>query len=1023
MSEQTGETTQKRLRILADDEIEAIYSRPHFTPEERGQFFALAPLEKELLQAFRSVHSQSYFILQLGYFKAKQLFFTFAYPEVIADLQYILTAHFPQVQLTALSDVNRRTNLRQRRLILELCHYRLCGDQERQQLQTKARQAAKISSKPIYVLRELLQYLAEQRIVTPGYSFLQDTVGQALTYEQERLITLVQMHLNEAEHKALKSLLDDTPGLYQLTLLKREPKDFTLREIKQEISRGAQIHPLYQLAQRVLPQWDISQESIKYYASLVTYYTIFRLKQLAEPTAALYLLCFIQHRYQRLHDNLLNSLIHHVRRYMDEVKNAAKEQVYAYQRENNENLQKAGRVLQLFTNDNIEQNTPFQTVQLQAFAILERQKLAHIAEQIASNASFDETAFQWEHVTKLASQFKRHLRPILLAVAFAAPGSNDPLLAAIQFWQAVLRKEKMLTTATLATCPTQFIPANLKRYLYAPEPGGRKRLLLERYEFLLYRVLRQGLEAGEIFCRDSVRFRSFEDDLINEQQWRQKEELLATTGLTLLKQPIQEHLAALEQRLEERIERVNQRITAGENEHFQLKRQGQQMRWTLHYPGNSEPLNHPFFDALPPVEISRLLHFVNQQCHFLAAFAHVLPRYAKQSVDDFVIMACLVAWGTNLGLGRMGELSNISYYTLASTSDNFLRLETLKAANDCISDATAALLIFRHYDLGGTVHSSSDGQKFETRIDTVNARYSPKYFGLKKGIVAYTLVANHLPVQTRVISADEHESHYVFDLLANNTTEIHPTIHSTDTHGANEVNFAILHLFGYQFAPRYRDLPDKVRASLYGFKHPSQYEHFILKPIRKLNTALIVEEWQNIQRIMLSLALKTTTQSIIVSKLSAYARKNKTQRALWEYDNILRSLYLLDYIDSPPLRQNVQRALNRGENYHQLRRAVAYANFGKLRFKTELEQQIWNECSRLLTNCILYYNAFLLSQLLTRKEQSHDAQAAALLKQISPVAWQHINFYGRYEFTKEPERINLDAILQDLAQIPLAPTA
>jgi TnpA family transposase len=91
---------------------------------------------------------------------------------------------------------------------------------------------------------------------------------------------------------------------------------------------------------------------------------------------------------------------------------------------------------------------------------------------------------------------------------------------------------------------------------------------------------------------------------------------------------------------------------------------------------------------------------------------------------------------------------------------------------------------------------------------------------------------------------------------------------------------------------------------------------------------------------MVSLAMKTTTQHIIVSKLSAFARKIKTRRALWEYDNIIRSLYLLDYIDSPPLRQNVQRALNRVENYHQLRRAVSYANFGKLRFKTEHEQQI-----------------------------------------------------------------------------------
>ena len=53
---------------------------------------------------------------------------------------------------------------------------------------------------------------------------------------------------------------------------------------------------------------------------------------------------------------------------------------------------------------------------------------------------------------------------------------------------------------------------------------------------------------------------------------------------------------------------------------------------------------------------------------------------------------------------------------------------------------------------------------------------------------------------------------------------------------------------------------------------------------------------------------------------------NKTRRALAEYDNIIRSLYLLDYIDSLPLRRNAQKALNRGENYHQLRKAVSLAN-------------------------------------------------------------------------------------------------
>jgi TnpA family transposase len=169
---------------------------------------------------------------------------------------------------------------------------------------------------------------------------------------------------------------------------------------------------------------------------------------------------------------------------------------------------------------------------------------------------------------------------------------------------------------------------------------------------------------------------------------------------------------------------------------------------------------------------------------------------------------------------------------------------------------------------------------------------------------------------------------------------------------------------------------------------------------------------------MVSLAVKETTQSIIVGKLSAYARKNKTRRALWEYDNILKSLYLLDYIDSLPLRQNVQRALNRGESCHQLRRAISHANFGKLHFKSELEQQLWSECGRLIANCILYYNAKILSSVLDHREQLGDVQGVDDLRRISPVAWQHINLYGRYEFRKFSDLIDLDAIIQQLTQAP-----
>lgn len=1018
MDVQTKETTQRRLKILEADEIDALYGRPMFTPEERVHYFTLSQPEHEVLQEFRAIKAQAFFILQLGYFKAKPVFFSGDLLETSEDIPDILARYFPTTTLADRRPLNKRTRLKQQHIILALCNYRHCDAKARQHLAAKARQAARVSGKPVYIFRELLHYLEEHRIVTPGYSFLQELVSQALTDEQHRLLTIVRDALTVEDMEALQHLLDEGPGLYALTQLKREPKDFSAGAMKRERQRGEQLRGLYRLAQQVVPQLHISQESTTYYASLVTYYSVYQLKRFERPIVYVYLLCFVSHRYQRLHDHLLESLIHHVRQYTDAAQEAAKDRVYTSRIAGNDNLHKAGQVLKLFTDERIAAQTPFQDVQAQAFGILEREQLDSVADQIATRGRFDETAFQWDHIDTLAPQFKRHLRPVLLAVDFAAASPQDALLEAMQFLQTVFQKGRSLSQQPSAAFPLRCIPAKMKRYLYAQEPAEQKRLRPDRYEFLVYLLLRRRLESGDIFCRESVCFRSFEEDLLDDHRWQDKDTLIADTGLPLLQQPIEEHLAALEQQLENRLAEVNQRITSGDNTHVHSTRRGRQTRWTLEYPSGSEPLNHAVFDALRQVDISSVLHFVNQHCQFLDAFAHVLGRYVKQEADDRVLTACLIAWATNMGLGRMGAISDISYQALAATSENFLRLETLGEANDRISNALAAFPIFRQYDLGDALHSSSDGQKFETRFPTINARYSPKYFGLHKGVVSYTLVANHVPVYAKIIGANEHESHYVLDVLLNNTTDLRPTIHSTDTHGTNTVNFALLHLFGYAFAPRYRDLYDTVRTALYGFQHPSQYGEVLLKPVRKIMPRLIIEEWPNLQRIFVSLALKTTTQSIIVGKLNAYARKNKTRRALWEYDHIIRSIYLLDYIDVPPLRQHVQRALNRGENYHQLRRAVSYANFGKLRFKTEHEQQLWGECARLLTNGIIYYNAVLLSQLVAHKEHLGDAPAVALLAQVSPVAWQHINFYGHYEFRKGPEAINVQEMIQELDHVP-----
>jgi hypothetical protein len=62
----------------------------------------------------------------------------------------------------------------------------------------------------------------------------------------------------------------------------------------------------------------------------------------------------------------------------------------------------------------------------------------------------------------------------------------------------------------------------------------------------------------------------------------------------------------------------------------------------------------------------------------------------------------------------------------------------------------------------------------------------------------------------------------------------------------------------------------------------------------------------------------------------------------------------------------------------------------------------------------IFYNALILSNVLRRQTEDGRSLAAGSLAKVSPVAWQHINFCGRYEFTKSFQSIDIDAIVQEL---------
>jgi len=388
---------------------------------------------------------------------------------------------------------------------------------------------------------------------------------------------------------------------------------------------------------------------------------------------------------------------------------------------------------------------------------------------------------------------------------------------------------------------------------------------------------------------------------------------------------------------------------------------------------------------------------------------------AKDKLDPMAIMACIIANATNLGIYKMAQSSDLHYQRMHIQMKNFMRLETLQEANDKIINAIASLPIFKYWNIHDDyLHGSVDGQKFETRLHSFIARYSSKYFGVNKGVVAYTLCANHIPVNTKIISANQHESHFLFDILYNVKSELDIQWLSGDGHSINQLNFSLLDFIDKQFAPHFKRINHKAE-NLCGFKALKKYKKLLIKPQHQLKKKSIKDEWDNIQRIIASLLLGETSQHLIIGKLSSYKRKNKTKEALWEYDKILMSMYLLKFIDDPVMRKNVRRALNRGESFHKFRRAIANVHGQKFRGRSDQEIELWNECARLMANCVIYYNATLLNALLTKlqKEKGNEKLIEAL-KYISPVAWIHVNMYGFYAFNESKHLMDINALVDSL---------
>jgi TnpA family transposase len=642
------------------------------------------------------------------------------------------------------------------------------------------------------------------------------------------------------------------------------------------------------------------------------------------------------------------------------------------------------------------------SVQQQAFQLLNAKDLNSVCRYLSNQKQLTEEAF-WQHLDTESSLRTRLLRSLFCCLRIEGTDKTQRLASVLE--QARL---DLSVTHTLSEAYTdrRLPPKTTRPLLLNTDDSINK----ARYEWFLYLQIPNRLN-GQLLLPEVIKYRALEADLVKPQTWKnEKEALVASTQQPKLSEDPKRQIPAMATELNLRLHEVSNYLERSDNRDVILRPKGGKHHWRLPTASKKHLVNNPFFQQMRAIGVADVLRVVVQDTGFINDFEHVLGMSSKSRQYEVDLMAILIANATNQGIYGIAQISDRTYDQLSTIQANYLRLETLNAANDRINNATTRLSIFKHYNIQeNSLHASADGQKFEAKRETFRTRYSSKYFGTSKGVSAVSLNANHMAINARVIGANEHESHYIFDLLMNNSTEIIPDMLSTDTHGVNHVNFALLDLFAYRFAPRYAQV-GKVINELFNVSEDKndRIQLMLRKPI---NTQRILDHWDTIQRIAVSLAQRKTTQATLVRKVSGYKKNHPLLDALTEYNRLLKAQYLLNYIDDASLRNHVQRALNRGEAYHQLRRAISNVNSDRFRGNSDDEILIWNECARLVANTIIYFNSKVLSNLLDSFEQQGHTQNLELIKRASPVAWENINFRGTYTFAPTGELPKLEDLM------------
>ena len=350
------------------------------------------------------------------------------------------------------------------------------------------------------------------------------------------------------------------------------------------------------------------------------------------------------------------------------------------------------------------------------------------------------------------------------------------------------------------------------------------------------------------------------------------------------------------------------------------------------------------------------------------------------------------SYGCNLGPTQAARHMRgvVTPHMLFLVNRRHISLNSLNAALTDVINRYNVLGLPKLWGDGTT--ASADGTKYDIYEQNLLSEYHIRYGGY--GGIAYHHVADsYVALFSHFIPCGTWEAVYIIEGLLQNDSDIQPSTIHADTQGQSTPVFALSHLLGIKLMPRIRNWQDLI------FSRPDKetvYQHIDSLFKDTINWSLILNHWQDLLKVVLSIQAGKISSEVLLRKLSNYSRKNRLYQAFRELGRVVRTVFLLQFISDKELRQQITAATNKVESYHGFSKWFFFGGEGVIGRNDPEQQEKLIKYNDLVANAAIFHNVVDLTEVLQQLLHEGYLLDRNDLAALSPYMTSNIKRFGDY---------------------------